>query len=57
MAIQFQCTGCGQAIEVDRRVLDWKPRTVFGELVRVMVDADLELAKREAAYPEDLRPL
>lgn len=31
-----------------RRVLDWEPRTVFADLVRIMVDADLELAKKEA---------
>jgi len=31
-----------------RRVLGWEPRTSFGELVRLMVDADLALARREA---------
>ena len=30
-----------------RRVLDWEPHTLFDELVAVMVDADLELAKKE----------
>ena len=32
-----------------RRVLGWRPRVAFKELVRMMVDADLELAKGEAA--------
>jgi len=31
------------------RVLGWKPRTSFDELVRMMVDADLALARRERA--------
>jgi GDPmannose 4,6-dehydratase len=30
-----------------RRVLGWKPRTTFRELVRMMVDADLALVKSE----------
>jgi GDPmannose 4,6-dehydratase len=30
-----------------RRVLNWRPRTTFSELVRMMVDADLELVKSE----------
>jgi GDPmannose 4,6-dehydratase len=30
-----------------RRVLGWKPRTTFRELVRMMVDADLEMVKSE----------
>ena len=32
-----------------RRVLDWEPRTLFSDLVRMMVDADLEIARKEAA--------
>lgn len=32
-----------------RRVLEWEPRTLFADLVRMMVDADLELARKEAA--------
>lgn len=32
-----------------REVLGWKPRTLFSDLVRVMVESDLELARREAA--------
>ncbi len=32
-----------------RRVLEWQPRTLFADLVRIMVDADLELATRERA--------
>jgi GDPmannose 4,6-dehydratase len=31
-----------------RKVLGWKPKVSFKELVRIMVEADLELAKREA---------
>jgi GDPmannose 4,6-dehydratase len=30
-----------------RRVLGWQPQTSFRDLVRLMVDADLELARRE----------
>jgi GDPmannose 4,6-dehydratase len=32
-----------------REVLGWQPRTLFTDLVRVMVESDLELATREAA--------
>ena len=32
-----------------RRVLGWSPKTSFKDLVRVMTEADLELADREAA--------
>jgi GDPmannose 4,6-dehydratase len=34
--------------------LQWKPKVRFKDLVRIMVEADLELAKREAhmnSYP------
>jgi hypothetical protein len=31
------------------RILGWKPRTSFDELVRMMVSADLELARQERA--------
>src|ERR1044071_6421651 len=31
-----------------RRELKWKPKVTFKDLVRIMVEADLELAKREA---------
>ena len=31
-----------------KKKLGWKPRTTFRELVRLMVDADLELVKRES---------
>lgn len=31
------------------RVLQWTPRVGFGDLVAMMVDADMEVAKREAA--------
>ncbi|HLM49123.1 MAG TPA: GDP-mannose 4,6-dehydratase, partial [Solirubrobacteraceae bacterium] len=29
-----------------RRELGWEPRTSFEEMIRLMVDADLELLKR-----------
>jgi GDPmannose 4,6-dehydratase len=32
-----------------KRVLGWSPRTTFKDLVRVMTEADLELAEREAS--------
>jgi GDPmannose 4,6-dehydratase len=32
-----------------RKVLGWKPKVSFPELVRMMVDSDVELAKRDAA--------
>jgi GDPmannose 4,6-dehydratase len=32
-----------------RRVLGWEPRVGFEELIRMMVDADLALLRREAA--------
>ena len=32
-----------------RRVLGWSPKTTFRDLVRVMTEADLELAEREAS--------
>jgi len=32
-----------------RKVLGWKPKTAFKELVRIMVDADMKLAKEEKA--------
>ncbi|MDP2471553.1 MAG: GDP-mannose 4,6-dehydratase [Candidatus Palauibacterales bacterium] len=31
-----------------KRELDWEPRVKFAELVRIMVEADLEVARREA---------
>jgi GDPmannose 4,6-dehydratase len=34
-----------------KRVLGWEPRTGFDELVRLMVDSDLELLQREARSP------
>ena len=33
-----------------QRQLGWEPKVKFKELVRIMVEADLELAKREARY-------
>jgi GDPmannose 4,6-dehydratase len=36
------------------RVLGWTPRVSFRELTRMMVDSDLELARREAALGSDL---
>jgi GDPmannose 4,6-dehydratase len=29
------------------RILGWKPRTSFAELVRLMMESDMELARRE----------
>ncbi len=33
-----------------RKVLGWEPKVRFGDLVKMMVDADLELARKEAAF-------
>lgn len=41
-----QLLGCP---EKARRELGWEPKMKFDELVRTMVDADMELARREAA--------
>jgi GDPmannose 4,6-dehydratase len=38
---------CGDATKV-RETLGWQPRVGFEELVAMMVDADLDLAEREA---------
>lgn len=35
-----------------KRLLGWKPRTTFRDLVRVMVDSDMALAKEEAVLKE-----
>lgn len=35
-----------------RRVLGWEPRVSFEELIRIMVDADLEALEHGARYPE-----
>jgi GDPmannose 4,6-dehydratase len=35
-----------------RRVLKWKPKVTFEELVRMMVDADMRLAEREKILNE-----
>ena len=32
-----------------KKVLDWEPKVRFAELVRIMVDADLELFSRQSA--------
>ena len=34
-----------------RRVLGWEPKVSFAELIRMMVDADLERVRREMADP------
>ena len=34
-----------------RAVLGWRPKMSFKDLVQVMVDSDLELARREASSP------
>jgi GDPmannose 4,6-dehydratase len=36
-----------------KRILGWEPRTSFSDLVAMMVDADLELARREALVREN----
>ncbi len=33
-----------------RRVLDWKPKVTFKELVKLMAEADFELVKRETTF-------
>lgn len=44
-------TLCGDASKA-RRALGWEPKVSFDELVKVMVDHDLELAKQEAGAGE-----
>jgi GDPmannose 4,6-dehydratase len=39
-----------------RRQLGWKPKVTFKELVRLMVEADLELAEREAHAKRFVKP-
>jgi GDPmannose 4,6-dehydratase len=34
--------------EKARKKLNWSPRTKFADLVRLMVDADIELLKRQS---------
>jgi GDPmannose 4,6-dehydratase len=41
---------CGDASKA-RRVLGWKPKVAFPELIRMMVDADLERVRRESSNP------
>ena len=45
---------CGDTSKAERD-LGWQPRVKFRELVRMMVDADMELARQEqhAATPQD----
>ncbi|HQU09412.1 MAG: GDP-mannose 4,6-dehydratase [Verrucomicrobia bacterium 21-51-4] len=38
-----------------KKVLNWEPKVRFKELVNIMVDADLELAKQELAYAQALK--
>lgn len=35
-----------------KRQLDWEPKVRFKDLVKIMVESDLELAKKESAYKE-----
>ncbi|MAV39704.1 MAG: GDP-mannose 4,6-dehydratase, partial [Puniceicoccaceae bacterium] len=35
-----------------KRQLNWEPKVRFKDLVRIMIEADLALAKKEAAYKE-----
>ena len=44
-------TLCGDAGKA-RRVLGWEPKVSFAELIRMMVDADLERVRREIATPD-----
>jgi GDPmannose 4,6-dehydratase len=37
-----------------RKILGWRPKISFGELVNRMVDNDLRLAEREAGRPAPL---
>ncbi len=39
-----------------KRQLDWEPRVKFKELVKIMVDADMELARKELAVQNALKP-
>jgi len=39
-----------------RRVLGWEPRVSFGELARMMVDADMELARQEKVLQDHGTP-
>ncbi len=41
--VDFLLGDCTKA----KKQLGWKPRTSFQELIRLMMDADLELAERE----------
>jgi GDPmannose 4,6-dehydratase len=45
-------TLCGDAGKA-RRVLGWTPKVSFAELIRMMVDADLERVQREAGRQTD----
>jgi GDPmannose 4,6-dehydratase len=49
-------TLCGDAGKA-RRVLGWTPKVSFTELIRMMVDADLERVRREAANQKSEHPL
>tara|TARA_A100001015_G_scaffold262033_1_gene307947 strand:- start:93 stop:236 length:144 start_codon:yes stop_codon:yes gene_type:complete len=35
--------------------LNWEPKVCFKELVKIMVDADLVLAKQELAYKQAIQ--
>jgi GDPmannose 4,6-dehydratase len=39
-----------------KRVLGWEPKVRFKDLVKIMIEADLELAKREAQIAQLPRP-
>ena len=39
-----------------RRLLGWEPKVHFKDLVKIMVEADLELAKREAQIAKLPKP-
>ena len=35
-----------------KKQLNWEPKVTFKDLVRIMVDADLEVAKNEKTFQE-----
>lgn len=48
-------TPCGD-IRRAKEILGWEPRTSFSQLVRMMVDADMKLARREKVLQNGLLP-
>ena len=57
----FACLGFLEAADVllgdaskAKRILGWEPKVTFKELVRLMVDNDLNIAKHERATAEQI---